>query len=75
MFNCCFGCLVEGAVERVVEDVGLGFDGAWEAVGGVVVRVQRGGEGSVAVALNGDVNGVGIGGDGDFRGEVRSEIV
>ena len=43
--------------------------------GGVVVRVLRGGEGSVAVALHGDVNGVGIGGDGDFRGEVRSEIV
>jgi len=43
--------------------------------GGVVVRVQRGGEGSVAVALHGDVNGCGIGGDGDFRGEVRGETV
>ena len=43
--------------------------------GGVVVRVQRGGEGSVAVALHGDVNGGGIGGDGDFRGEVRGETV
>ena len=43
--------------------------------GGVVVRVQRGSEGSVAVALDSDVNGVGIGGDGDFRGEVRGEII
>ena len=37
VFNCCFGCLVEGAVEGVVEDVGLGLDGAWEAVDGVFV--------------------------------------
>ena len=43
--------------------------------GGVVVRVQRGGEGSVAVALHGDVNGGGIGGDGDFRGEVGGEVI
>ena len=32
-----FGGLVEGAVEGVVEDVGLGLDGAWEAVSGVFV--------------------------------------
>ena len=37
MFNCCFGCLVEGAVEWVVEDVGLELNGAWEAMGGVFV--------------------------------------
>ena len=32
-----FGGLVEGAVEGVVEDVGLGLDGAWDAVSGVLV--------------------------------------
>ena len=41
MFNwaawCLIGCLVEGAVEGVIEDVGLRLDGAWEAMGGVFV--------------------------------------
>ena len=32
-----FWGLVEGAVEGVVEDVGLGLDGAWDAVSGVLV--------------------------------------
>ena len=38
MFNCgCLSCLVECAMEGVVEDVGLEIDGIWEAVGSVFV--------------------------------------
>ena len=59
MFNCCFGCLVEGAVEGVVEDVGLRLDGTWEAVRGVFV-LELDAVGSV----------VGI---GDFTADVGDE--
>ena len=44
-----FGGLVEGAVERVVEDVGLGLDGAWEAVSGVFVLEFEGVGGVVGI--------------------------
>ena len=41
--------LVEGAVEGVVEDVGLGLDGAWKAVGGVFVLEFEGVGGVVGI--------------------------
>ena len=44
-----FGRLVEGAVERVVEDVGLRLDGARETVGGVFVLEFEGVGGIVGI--------------------------
>ena len=41
--------LVEGAVERVVEDVGLRLDGAWDAVSGVFVLEFEGVGGVVGI--------------------------
>ena len=43
------GGLVEGAVEGVVKDVGLGLDGAWDAVSGVFVLEFEGVGGVVGI--------------------------
>ena len=43
------GYLVEGAVERVVEDVGLRLDGARETVGGVFILEFEGVGGVVGI--------------------------